>query len=149
MERARKRPQLLLVLLAAVFAVAAIWAATALAAGDSSAASSDPGSSQPAVEFVQAEDDAAPSADDCPEDGDGSGGGSGGSGLDRIELDGLLARGSRGSRAVARDRSAPYTSSLRPWPKCSNPSTAVVPKSLHSDAPRTSSLPASQRKLSE
>jgi hypothetical protein len=77
MERARKRPQLLLVLLAAVFAVAAIWAATALAAGDSSSASSDSGSSQPAVEFVQTEDDAAPKGEDCPDRADGSAGRSG------------------------------------------------------------------------
>ena len=38
MERARTKPQLLVVLLAAVFAVAVIWAATALAAGGSAAA---------------------------------------------------------------------------------------------------------------
>ena len=79
MERARKNnPQVLLILLAAAFAVAAIWAATALAAGGSPAASGDSGGSQPAVAFVQAENDAAPSADDCPDRADGSGGGSGG-----------------------------------------------------------------------
>jgi hypothetical protein len=80
MERARKNPQTLLTVLALAFAVAAIWAATALANGGSSSASSDPGSSQPADEFVQSQDDPAPSGDDCPDHQDGgSGGGSGGS----------------------------------------------------------------------
>ena len=80
MERARRNnPHMLLVLLATGFVVAAIWAATALAAGDSSSASGDPGSSQPAVSFVQEQDDAAPADEDCPEGEDGSGGGSSGS----------------------------------------------------------------------
>jgi len=82
MERARKHnPQMLLILLASAFAVAAIWAATALAAGGSPAAASDPSGSQATVEFVQAENDAAPppSGDDCPDRADGSGSGSGGS----------------------------------------------------------------------
>ena len=81
MERAHKRnPQALLTLLALAFAVAAIWAATALANGGSSSASNDPGSSQPAAELVQSQDEPAPSGDDCPEDQEGgSGGGSGGS----------------------------------------------------------------------
>ena len=81
MERARKsNPQALLTLLALAFVVTAIWAATALANGGSSSASSDPGRSQPAAELVQSQDDPAPSGDDCPEDRDGgSGGGSGGS----------------------------------------------------------------------
>ena len=82
MERTRKHnPQMLLILLASAFAVAAIWAATALAAGGSPAASGDSGSSQATVEFVQAENDAAPppSGDDCPDRADGSGRGSGGS----------------------------------------------------------------------
>ncbi len=87
MERARKNPQLLLVLLATAFAVAAIWAATALAAGDSATASSNPGSSEPTADFVQAEDDAVP-GEDCPEDG--SGGSDGSERLVRIELHGLL-----------------------------------------------------------
>jgi hypothetical protein len=79
MERAHKsNAPVLLALLAAAFAVAAIWAATALAGGDSSLASSDPGSSQPASEFVQSQEEPAPSADDCPDHQDGSGGGSGG-----------------------------------------------------------------------
>ena len=79
MERARKsNAAVLLALLAAAFAVAAIWAATALAGGGSSSASGDPGSSQPAVEFAQSQEEPAPSADDCPDHQDGSGGGSGG-----------------------------------------------------------------------
>ena len=77
MERARKsNPQVLLALLAMAFVIAAIWAATALAAGGSPSASSDSGSSQPAAEFVQ-EDDAAPAERDCPEGEDGSGSGDG------------------------------------------------------------------------
>ena len=76
MERARKsNPQVLLALLAMAFVIAAIWAATALAAGGSPSASSDSGSSQPAAEFVQ-EDDPAPAERDCPEGEDGSGDGS-------------------------------------------------------------------------
>ena len=72
MERAHKsNPSALLVLLATAFVVAAVWAATALAGGDSSSASTDPGS-RPAVEFVQVEEDAAP-REDCREE-DGSGG---------------------------------------------------------------------------
>ena len=103
MERARKNnPQVLLILLAAAFAVAAIWAATALAAGGSSAASGDSGGSQPAVAFVQAENDAAPPADDCPDRADGSGGGSGELvRIDRVGLDGLLGQRCEGSRAIA------------------------------------------------
>ena len=80
MERAsRRNPRVLLSLVALAFAVAAIWAATALANGGSSSASSDPGSGQPAAEFVQSQDDPAPSGDDCPENqrGGASGGGSG------------------------------------------------------------------------
>ena len=81
MERVRKsNPQALLTLVALASAVAAIWAATALANGGSSSASSDPDSSRPTPEVVQSQDDPAPSGDDCPEDRDGSsGGGSGGS----------------------------------------------------------------------
>ena len=80
MDRARKsNAHVLLAMLAAAFAIAAIWAATALAGGGSSAASGDSGSTQPAVEFVQSQDEPAPSADDCPQNQDGSGGGSGGS----------------------------------------------------------------------
>ena len=81
MERARKsNPQPLLTLAALAFAIAAIWAATALANGGSSSASNDPGSSQPAADFVQSQDDPAPSGDDCPGHENGnSGGGSGGS----------------------------------------------------------------------
>ena len=80
MERARKsNPQPLLTLAALAFAIAAIWAATALANGGSSSASNDPGSSQPAADFVQSQDDPAPSGD-CPGHENGnSGGGSGGS----------------------------------------------------------------------
>ena len=76
MERARKtNPPLLLVLLATAFAVAAIWAATALAAGDAPSASGDSSGGQPAAEIVQ--DDTAPPGENCPEGQDGSGGGSG------------------------------------------------------------------------
>jgi hypothetical protein len=81
MERARtSNPQTLLTLLALAFAIAAIWAATALADGGSSSASSDPGSSRPAADFVQSQDDPAPSGDDCPERDGGSGGSSGSDG---------------------------------------------------------------------
>jgi hypothetical protein len=80
MERARKSsPQTMLTLLALAFGVAAIWAATALANGGSSSASSDPGSSQPTAELVQSQDDPAPPGEDCPGRQDGSGGGAGGS----------------------------------------------------------------------
>jgi len=80
MERSRRsNAHLLLALMATVFAVAAIWAATALAVGDSASASGDSGGSRPAAEFVQSQDDPAPSADDCPDRDGGSGGGSGGS----------------------------------------------------------------------
>jgi hypothetical protein len=76
MERARKtKPQPLLVLLATAFVVAAIWAATALAAGDAPSSSGESSGGQPAAELVQ--DDAAPSGEDCPEGQDDSGGGSG------------------------------------------------------------------------
>ena len=79
MERAGKsNPQTLLTVLALAFAVAAIWAATALANGGSSSASSDPGSSQPAAQLVQSQDDPAPSGDDCPDRQDGGSGGSSG-----------------------------------------------------------------------
>ena len=76
MERAHKgNPATLFVLLATAFVVTAVWAATGLAGGDSSSASTDPGSSRPAVEFAQAEEEAAP-REDCPEE-DGSAGSSG------------------------------------------------------------------------
>ena len=79
MERAREsNPQALLTLVALAFAVAAIWTVTALANGGSSSASSDPDSSRPTAEFVQSQDDPAPSGDDCPEDRDGGSGGSSG-----------------------------------------------------------------------
>jgi hypothetical protein len=78
MERAStSNPQRLLTLLALAFAIAAIWAATALGNGGSSSASSDPGSSPPAADFVQSQDDPAPSEDGCPEQDGGSGGSSG------------------------------------------------------------------------
>ena len=79
MERARKSNPQMLLIVALAFAVAAIWAATALANGGSSTASNDPGSSPPSSEFVQSQDDPAPSGDDCPDHDGGSGGGSGGS----------------------------------------------------------------------
>jgi hypothetical protein len=80
MERARKsNPQALLTLLALAFAIAAIWAATALANGGSSSASGDPGGSRPTAEFVQSQDDPAPSGEDCPEHQNGGSGGSSGS----------------------------------------------------------------------
>ena len=81
MERARKNnPQVLLILLAAAFAVAAIWAATALAAGGSSGRFGRLGR-QPAGGGVrpgrERRGDHPPSADDCPDRADGSGSGSG------------------------------------------------------------------------
>ena len=108
MERARKgNPHLLLVLLATAFAVAAIWAATALAAGGSSSASSDPGSSQPTVEFVQ-EDDATPPAERLSRPRRRIGRRL--ERLVRIErlgLDGLLARRCEGAGRSLCDRPAP------------------------------------------
>ena len=79
MERttaSRFDPRTALVLLGLVFVVAAAWAATALASGGSSPqfASGSSGDGPPAT-FVQDSNGngAAPSRDDCPEDG-GSGG---------------------------------------------------------------------------
>ena len=98
MERARRNnPQVLLILLAAAFAVAAIWAATALAAGGSPPASGDSGGSRPAVAFVQAENDAAPSADDCPDRADGSRRLGRLIRIDRVGLDGLRPVDARGA----------------------------------------------------
>ena len=79
MERARRtNPPLLLVLLATAFAIAAIWAATALAAGDAPSAAGDSSGGQPAAELVQ--DDTAGPGEDCPEGQDGSGDSSGSTG---------------------------------------------------------------------
>ena len=50
----------------------------ALAKGGSSSASSDPDGSRPAAEFVQSQDDPAPSGDDCPDHQEGGSGGSSG-----------------------------------------------------------------------
>lgn len=68
------------VVLAVVFLVAAIWAATSLARGPQQSSGDSAGSSPVAV-FVQDEGDGgtqgngtAPSGDDCPERGGGSGG---------------------------------------------------------------------------
>ena len=71
-------PRVVLAAVAVAFAAAAIWAATALAAGGSSGApelvSGGSGGPSPASVFVQGStDDAAPSRDDCPEHG-GAGG---------------------------------------------------------------------------
>ena len=75
MDRTRKlNPQALVVLVAMAFMVAAIWAATAMAAGGSPSPSSDSSSGQPAAELVQEGDGTTPSAEDCPEGGGGSGG---------------------------------------------------------------------------
>ena len=79
-EKARQfnaRP--LLIALATIFAVASIWAATALAAGGSSS-SSEPAASNggPLVVEVQQGNGDAAAPGNCPNDGSGSGG-SGGS----------------------------------------------------------------------
>ena len=124
MERARKNnPQVLLILLAAAFVVAAIWAATALAAGGSPAASGDSGGSQPAVAFVQAEDDAAPSADGLPRPRRRLGRRLGRLvRIDRIELDGLLGRRCEGA-GRSDDRTGFPAARIRPtlwsipWPR--------------------------------
>jgi uncharacterized membrane protein YgcG len=84
----RNRPTGLLVALALILAVAAVWATTALARGGSGPSPSQPagGTADPWSIFVQDhQGGSAPSADDCPErDGGGSRGsdGSGGSGGD-------------------------------------------------------------------
>ena len=69
-------PRAVLAIVGLVFVVAAIWAATALAAGGSSGtpewASGSSGDGSQSV-FVQDSNGAAPSRDDCPERG-GSGG---------------------------------------------------------------------------
>ena len=79
MERtttSRFDPRAALAILGLVFVVAAVWAATALASGGTSgtqelsSGSSGDGSQST---FVQDSNGAAPSRDDCPEDG-GSGG---------------------------------------------------------------------------
>ena len=71
-------PRAVLAVVGLVFVVAAIWAATALAAGGSSSApelASGGSGGEPQSVFVQDSTDsgAAPSRDDCPEQ-DGSGG---------------------------------------------------------------------------
>jgi hypothetical protein len=95
MERtaaSRVDPRAALALLGLVFVVAAVWAATALASGGSSATpewASGPSGNAPQSPFVQDSNGngAAPSRDDCPDHG-GSGGdtarsdGSGSSGND-------------------------------------------------------------------
>jgi hypothetical protein len=80
MERttaSRFDPRAALALLGLVFVVAAVWAASALASGGSSGTPEWAGSSgnTPQSPFVQDSNGngAAPSRDDCPEDG-GSGG---------------------------------------------------------------------------
>ena len=79
MERtttSRFDPRAALAILGLVFVVAAVWAATALASGGTSgtqelsSGSSGDGSQST---FVQDSNEAAPSRDDCPDDG-GSGG---------------------------------------------------------------------------
>ena len=82
----RNRPTGLLVALALILAVAAIWATTALARGGSGPSPSQPagGTADPWSFFVQDQQGGGPpSADDCPErDGGGSGGSGGDSGSD-------------------------------------------------------------------
>ena len=74
MDRTRKlNPHALVALLAMAFVVAAIWAATAMAAGGSPSSTSGPTGSRPAAEFVQEEESETPSRADCPEGGGGSG----------------------------------------------------------------------------
>jgi len=93
MERtttARFDPRMVLAAVALAFAVAAIWAATALATGGSSGApalgSGGAGGMSPASVFVQdSADDAAPSRDDCP--------GHGGAGGDTTAPDGSGSSG--------------------------------------------------------
>ena len=69
------------VVLAVVFLVAAIWAATSLARGPQQSSGDSGAGSSPVAVFVQDEGDGgtqddgtAPSGDNCPERGGGSGG---------------------------------------------------------------------------
>jgi hypothetical protein len=80
-EKAREfNPRPLLIALAAIFAAASIWAATALAAGGSSPSSEPAAGNGPfAVDFQQDNGDAA-APGNCPNDGNGSGGSSDSSG---------------------------------------------------------------------
>ena len=79
-EKAREfNPRPLLIALATIFAVAAIWAATALAAGGSSPSSEPAASNGPSVVDVQQDNGDAAAPGDCPDHGNGSGGSSGGS----------------------------------------------------------------------
>jgi len=80
-EKAREfNPRPLLIALATIFAVAAIWAATALAAGGSSPSSEPAASNGPfPVDVQQNNNGDAAAPGDCPNDGNGSGGSSGGS----------------------------------------------------------------------
>jgi hypothetical protein len=93
MERttaSRFGPRAVLAVVGLTFAVAAVWAAAALATGGSSGTPDWTSSSAGGSVFVQDSngDGAAPSRDDCPEHGGGSGGdtspsdGSGSSGND-------------------------------------------------------------------
>ena len=73
-ETTRSRPTALLVVLAVLVAVAAVWATTALARGGSGSGPVDPagGTTDPWPMFVQSGDDgAAPSREDCPEQNGG------------------------------------------------------------------------------
>ena len=77
----RSRPTALLVALALILAVAAVWATTALARGGSGLGPTQPavGTTDPWSFFVQdGGGGSAPSADDCPEHGGGPGAGPGG-----------------------------------------------------------------------
>jgi hypothetical protein len=66
----------LVVALAVLLAVAAVWAATGFAGGGGSTPSSDPVTgADPVAAFIQEDDDRDGfRRGDCPEDGDGSGG---------------------------------------------------------------------------
>ena len=116
MERARKsNPQVLLVLLAAAFAVAAIWATTALAAGGSSvsveltpAAANRRWSSSSPMTRLPRRTRTARSGED------GSGGGSDDSRPDRVRR--TSSRDGRGSRAIAQ-KIAPASSPSRLVPR--------------------------------
>jgi hypothetical protein len=79
-EKAREfNPRPLLIALAAIFAAASIWAATALAAGGSSPSSEPAASNGPFAVDVQQDNGDAAAPGNCPNDGNGSGGSSGGS----------------------------------------------------------------------
>jgi hypothetical protein len=75
------------VVLAVAFVAATIWAAVALAAGGSSSPSSSNSVNDSPGQFIQAQDDSeAPPADDCPDQGGGSGDDAGSDGSGSSDL---------------------------------------------------------------